>query len=57
MHGTQLPIISQETLLASILPMFEKMWAEFDQAGSFAPFAELYKFRWLHRYVRPYALA
>ncbi|KAK9893668.1 class II aaRS and biotin synthetase [Cystobasidium minutum MCA 4210] len=47
-YGTDLPIVSQEELLALILPRFERMWAIFEQAGGFAPFAEQYTQRWLH---------
>ena len=47
-HGSSLPVITQEQLLASILPMFERNWATFDREGNFSSFADLYTQRWLH---------
>lgn len=47
-RGSRLPIISQEELLAHILPRFEAFWAHFEREGSFAGLSELYTRRWLH---------
>jgi biotin--protein ligase len=50
MHaGSELAVITQEQLLAAILARFEYMWTAFESEGSFAPFADLYTKRWLHR--------
>jgi biotin--protein ligase len=46
--NAQLAIISQEQLLANILPRFEYFWSHFEQEGSFQSLAPLYTRRWLH---------
>jgi biotin--protein ligase len=58
-HRTALPHITQEELLALILPRFEAFWARFSASGSsfgmdtasagdFSSFADAYTRRWLH---------